>query len=291
MSFQVVETVVNAFRFGKPRLADADVPSVAINIDKSLDWTVEFQPGSWTRILNNLVGNALKYTESGLIAILLEIESPVSYSEDLGLRKIRLTVRDTGIGMSTHFISRELYTPFKQANSHAPGTGLGLSIVRRICKDSGAQLNITSELGEGTCATVDMQARFVAKHGASASRGLNVDRFHLLTPTNSAQLNSRSVAPSVVRTAADWLGCKTIQGPSCEDESGSVVYAIAEEDLSAWTAQAKQVDVAGKISHILILGQNMRSVSFEASGQDLPFIPVFVHQPYVQAISVPVCTF
>jgi anti-sigma regulatory factor (Ser/Thr protein kinase) len=247
------------------------------------------------------VGNALKYTETGIITI--SLGSLESEANNAGLQKIRLTVQDTGIGIAKSFLDRELYTPFKQENSHASGTGLGLSIVRRICKDGGAELNITSELGVGTCATVDFLARLVANPDSSASRGLNVDRFHWFTPAASAQPSLRSIAPSVVgklslrqialnianmfpfilqvHTARDWLECQTSQGPICEDDSGSTVYAIAEEDLSSLADQRiPKVNRAGKHpSHILILASSMTSVVFETESQDMPFTPVFVHQP------------
>lgn len=199
--------------------------------------------------------------------------------DETGLERLRLTVSDTGIGMSREFISRELYTPFKQADSHVSGTGLGLSIVKRICKDSGARLNITSELDVGTCATVDFNAHLDAAGGA-VSRDLNVDRFHLFTPDKSTRNPSTSVATGVMRMARDWLDCETTQGPICEDESGSIVYAIAEEDLLTWASQ-RVAQLTQSPSHILVLGQSMRSVSFDNPTQDLPFIPIFIHQPYV----------
>lgn len=66
------------------------------------------------------MGNALKYTETGVISVRLESKgSP----DDTGHEQLRLTVSDTGIGMAREFLSRELYTPFKQADSHASGTG------------------------------------------------------------------------------------------------------------------------------------------------------------------------
>lgn len=236
------------------------------------------QPGSWTRILNNLVGNCLKYTSSGLISIRLELKDPAP--QTVGLQNIRLTVQDTGIGMTQQFLARELYTPFKQADSHAAGTGLGLSIVRRICKDSGANLDITSELGVGTRAVVNIRARFVDDPATPPFRGLNVGRFHWFS-SNIPSPSSRSIAPTVIETAQDWLDCEMTQGPVCSDDSGSVVYAIAEEDLSTWVEQqTSQTTTSGtKPSHVLVMGQSMRSVSFEAPAESLPFTPIFIHQP------------
>lgn len=215
--------------------------------------------------------------------ITIRLEARGSSPEAAGLERIRLTVQDSGIGMTQNFIRRELYTPFKQANSHSSGTGLGLSIVKRICKDSGADLNITSELGIGTCAKVELQAFFVASTAESSTPSLNVDRFHLFTPEKSTHFAPRSVAPSVMQAAQEWLHCKTTQGPVCEDNSGAVVYCIAEEHLPLWASEvAPKLKHAGRRpSHILVLGLDMRSVTFDLPSQELSFMPVFVHQPYV----------
>ena len=66
----------------------------------------------------------------------VRIETGQSEPKDETFHSIRLIVQDTGIGIAKSFLSTELYTPFKQENTHSSGTGLGLSIVRQICKDS-----------------------------------------------------------------------------------------------------------------------------------------------------------
>jgi signal transduction histidine kinase len=104
------------------------------------------QSGSWTRIVTNLVGNALKYTEKGTISVSLEGGEQVGDST-ADTQPLTLIVEDSGIGISDTFLNNDLYTPFKQERSHTAGTGLGLSIVKQIAKELGAQLNVTSEVG------------------------------------------------------------------------------------------------------------------------------------------------
>lgn len=154
---EVVETVVSARRFerrnqtsrtstaesvvtgsgGETESLDAKgrhSVSVSVDIDWRDSWVIDISPGSWTRILTNLVGNALKYTPAGTVAVKLTT-GQVSRERGAHRGTIKLTVKDTGIGMSTQFLANGLYTPFKQADSHSTGTGLGLSIVKQIAKD------------------------------------------------------------------------------------------------------------------------------------------------------------
>lgn len=66
--------------------------------------------GGWTRIVTNLVGNALKYTLDGQISI--RLEDLGSSSAETG--PVQLVVEDTGIGMSESFITHSVFMPYKQ---------------------------------------------------------------------------------------------------------------------------------------------------------------------------------
>jgi hypothetical protein len=173
-----------------------------------------------------------------------------------------------------------MYTTFKYENTHFFGTGLGLSIVRQICKDMGAELKISSELGKGTRATVDLKVKFIAdpvdvtprtslrfaNAAFSSSRDLNVDYFCCITPDTST-LAFTSVEYNVCETAKDWLGCKTGRGLTPDAVGESVVDAIADEDLLRWTnegtesSRVRMVEIAKKASHVLLLARSLKSVA------------------------------
>ena len=94
-------------------------------------------------IINNLVGNAIKYSEKGIISIRLK-----------GIEEsIKLTVTDQGIGMSEEF-QRILFRPFEQeskGNSRIyEGTGLGLAITKNLVEVLGGSIYIKSQKEEGT---------------------------------------------------------------------------------------------------------------------------------------------
>lgn len=99
------------------------------------------------QVLTNLVGNAIKFTEFGQVALMTEITD-----ED---RHYCLTVRviDSGIGMSPEQVAG-LFTPFYQADSSITrrygGTGLGLTISQAFIKQMGGEIAVNSEPGVGT---------------------------------------------------------------------------------------------------------------------------------------------
>jgi signal transduction histidine kinase len=108
------------------------------------------------QITVNLLSNAVKYTPRG---------GTITYSSDSKLlpggklAACRLTVQDTGIGMSPEF-QRTMFEPFTQEHDNpnrvktTTGTGLGLSIVKKLVDLMGGTITVQSELGRGTAITV-----------------------------------------------------------------------------------------------------------------------------------------
>ena len=103
------------------------------------------------RVVTNLVGNAIKFTERG--------EVRVSIHGAPGYFAVR--VRDTGVGISDEFLP-ELYQAFKQeSNGHArshEGTGLGLAITKRLVDLMGGEIRVWSQKDEGTLFEVALPA-------------------------------------------------------------------------------------------------------------------------------------
>ena len=98
-------------------------------------------------IVNNLVGNAIKYSEKGMISVRLKRIGD----------KIELTVSDQGIGMSADF-QKILFKPFEQeskGNSRIyEGTGLGLAITKNLADILGGNIQVESLKEQGTKVTV-----------------------------------------------------------------------------------------------------------------------------------------
>ncbi len=103
------------------------------------------------QIIDNLVGNAQKFTSQGSVTLSIEGEE---FGEDYALR---LSVADTGIGLSPSQQSK-IFEPFTQADQSVTraygGTGLGLTICHSLAEQMGGEIEVTSERGKGSVFSV-----------------------------------------------------------------------------------------------------------------------------------------
>ncbi|MDD2897945.1 MAG: GAF domain-containing protein [Desulfuromonadaceae bacterium] len=117
----------------------ADVPSLLVG-----------DPFRLGQILNNLVSNAIKFTEQGRVAVSAVQVGATGHDA----AQIAFTVCDTGIGM-TREQQENIFTPYTQADSSTSrkygGTGLGLAIVKRLVELNQGVLQAESTLGQGSC--------------------------------------------------------------------------------------------------------------------------------------------
>ncbi|MDF2193760.1 ATP-binding protein [Paraflavitalea sp. CAU 1676] len=119
-----------------------------VEIDKGTPDILEGDPVRLTQILHNLLGNALKFTAEGTVALKVHV------AEQLGNNvKIRLVVSDTGIGIEPQKL-KHIFGRFEQADDTITrqygGTGLGLSIVRDLVQLQGGTIEVESNPGAGT---------------------------------------------------------------------------------------------------------------------------------------------
>jgi signal transduction histidine kinase/ActR/RegA family two-component response regulator len=105
-------------------------------------------PTRLRQICANLLSNAIKFTHSGQV----EISTELTLGEK-NRGRLTIRVKDTGVGIS-EAQQRHLFLPFNQADVSTTrkygGTGLGLSITRKICQLMGGDVEVSSELGQGS---------------------------------------------------------------------------------------------------------------------------------------------
>ena len=110
--------------------------------------TLRSDPLRLSQVLLNLAGNAVKFTETGSIALRIRV-----LRQDAGAAVLRCEVQDSGIGISAADQAR-LFTAFEQADSGMTrkygGTGLGLAISKRLVKLMGGEIGVVSEPGQGS---------------------------------------------------------------------------------------------------------------------------------------------
>lgn len=145
-------------QFNVSQLLGDVVESFALNAEKNntqliLDTTqvssndIVCDPSRLRQILNNLIGNAVKFTQDGQVLV------TASIAETLDATYLECAIIDTGIGISEEK-QKPLFDSFTQADASTTrqygGTGLGLAIVKQLCELMGGEVNVNSLPGEGS---------------------------------------------------------------------------------------------------------------------------------------------
>ena len=116
--------------------------------ESTLPASVEADPKRLRQILINLIGNAVKFTNTGKVSLHVSTLPATNNSQ----AHLRFEIIDTGIGISPEDLER-IFLPFEQV-SHgqvtSEGTGLGLSISRQLVEGMGGQIQAESEVGVGS---------------------------------------------------------------------------------------------------------------------------------------------
>jgi two-component system sensor histidine kinase/response regulator len=175
MSADSLITVVNdILDFSKIEAGKIELESIDFNLRDCLEWTLktlalradekrlellcEVAPevpglmrGDSSRlrqVVINLVGNAIKFTDEGEVALKVHIESEEGHD-----RILRFTISDTGIGIPPEK-HQSIFDPFSQADTSTTrkygGTGLGLTISARLVEMMGGKIWVESEPGRGS---------------------------------------------------------------------------------------------------------------------------------------------
>src|SRR5947209_4180422 len=125
--------------------AEARKLEIAAYVDERLPMQVVGDAARLRQVLLNLAGNAIKFTSTGGVALIVE--------PGIWPNEISFLVRDTGIGVAREARER-IFREFEQADERIGrtygGTGLGLSISERIIKRMGGRITLESDLGKGS---------------------------------------------------------------------------------------------------------------------------------------------
>ncbi|RKR00329.1 ATP-binding protein [Maricaulis maris] len=150
----------------------AEAKGVALTVNNQLGEPafVSGDPIRLRQVINNLLGNAVKFTHTGRISVSL---ATVGEVRD-GKTRIRFAVRDTGIGIPGNK-QDAIFDPFKQVDASVTrsygGTGLGLAICRRLVAKMDGKITLSSKMGRGSTFTVDVpMERVVASEPDVAKR-------------------------------------------------------------------------------------------------------------------------
>ena len=172
-----------------------------------------------SQVLNNLVGNAVKFTDRGEIHLHVE---PVERDERQAL--LRFTVRDTGIGLSEEQLAR-LFRPFMQADGSTTrrygGTGLGLTICRHLVEMMDGEIVASGAPGEGCTFT------FTARLGLGEERRNLTERHHL-QGLKVLVVDDQETSRQILRTMIEFWSGRSVALTSGERVIDEIERAEAE---------------------------------------------------------------
>ena len=173
--------------------ADEKSLDLELVVGQSVPTGLVGDPARIRQVLNNLIGNAIKFTKRGSVRILLEAERATD-----GIVPVRWTVIDTGIGVSEDK-QVSIFDAFHQADGSTTrlygGTGLGLAISRRLVKAMRGRIDLESRVGQGASFSFELVLKLASESASEA-------------------------------------GSAPLFGPVCQREGRSVRLLVVEDDMN-----------------------------------------------------------
>ncbi|MDR0456733.1 MAG: response regulator [Treponema sp.] len=164
-----------------------------LQVDENIPTTLFGDELRIKQIMNNLLSNAFKYTDSGNVSLSVTTE----YAEKEERTALVFRVSDTGQGMTTEQIDRlfDEYTRFNtKANRTVIGTGLGMSITKHLVQMMNGEITVKSEQGKGSVFTVRLpQGTVAGSEVLGRELAENLEQFRL---GKAVQLKK---APQIIR--------------------------------------------------------------------------------------------
>lgn len=216
-------------------------------------WRYPVYAGAWRRVVMNLFGNALKYTESGYIRLFMKKDT-MKTSDDKSTPAVCITISDSGRGMSQDFLLHHLYIPFLQEDTQAPGLGVGLHLVHQIVKSLNGKIHFRSEVGKGTDVDVILPICELKPAPSLPSpyvdlrerlKGMTVSFF-----TQSFTRDNLGIRPEVFdeirstlsRMVGEWFGLQVLSKDELKQQQADFLI-VTEHEYRSLAHQSTESDV------------------------------------------------
>ncbi|CAP95682.1 Pc21g07850 [Penicillium rubens Wisconsin 54-1255] len=273
-----------------------DELSVVVNIEQSSSWNIRSVAGAWRRIVMNLLGNAMKWTQIGLIEVSLSRVAAQTKTEP---HLVHLRVTDTGKGIAQDFLRNSAFSPFTQEDALSEGVGLGLSVVHKLVTFLSGHLKITSEKGVGTQVDVYIPAQRPEDHVPAElfddASSLGIERHKdtlkacligfngcpdltetptgILSPDAKRKLSIEDTLSSIFRAQFGW---HIVLAESLEKGEGDIAVIEEAKFNSILNDQSPSTMNAGHhFKFFIVLGSTTSSL-----GSSLPPNAFLMAQPY-----------
>ncbi|KAK6842946.1 hypothetical protein PG987_003806 [Apiospora arundinis] len=253
MSIPTGNSNIEAFgqhsKLGCPIDISNESPSVYLDVDPIHDISCRTEAGALRRIIMNLLGNSLKYTNRGYIYVSLRKQDS---------NNVLLVVSDSGKGISDDFLHHHLFSAFSQEDTLNPGTGLGLKLVQQITKVLGGSIHVESQVSRGT--TVSVTLPLLSPYGTVEKDSVFKERVE--------KLRGLRVSLRGFKNTVEAVGLPGRTPPS----EMSLMEGLCRHWLHLDVLKPGSRDVRPDI--ILCTDQSLEELAIEGSGATLP--PVVV---------------
>ncbi|MDH3661883.1 MAG: response regulator [Alphaproteobacteria bacterium] len=177
IDFDLVNVVERTIDILRPR-AEGKGLALELDIAPDVPKALSGDPGRLRQLLVNLLGNAVKFTDTGQVSLAIR-----PLADEGGRVTLGLTVEDTGIGIPDH-LKDSLFTPYAQADPSVPrlygGSGLGLTICKRLVKLMEGAIRVDSSEGKGTVFYLDLPFEKASSEHAALPPSGQIAGLHIL---------------------------------------------------------------------------------------------------------------
>ncbi|MDR1652627.1 MAG: response regulator [Prevotellaceae bacterium] len=199
------------------------------------------------QIVNNLISNALKFTEEG------EINLETKLEQTNGKKELVFSIRDTGIGISPEDLHR-LFNEFERIQSsevqHIEGSGLGLSISHKLATLLDGQITVQSEKGKGSTFRLTIPALDVKMLGGSSQNAVN--------QRNTKQKLLFVDDDLLMLKVYEEMTKKTGYDPYTTDKANQIVNILENNDIDIVFCDIKMPEING-FALVETVKQNVKS--------------------------------
>ncbi len=233
----LMEEVVSIFR----RDAEQHGVSLELHMAADLPLFIETDSTRLRQILFNLVGNAVKFTDSGYIRIFVERTVDGARSQDADPESLlEFRVEDTGIGIAQDDQLR-IFQLFSQADASTTrkygGAGLGLAISQRLCQMLGGEIRVQSTPGKGSQFSfkIVVHSRNAAAESSLANRTPRQEKIAKQHPLNILVAEDNPTSAQLLQSMLARFGYEAdlaMNGQECIDKIKERPYQVVFMDIN-----------------------------------------------------------
>ncbi|KAE8154068.1 hypothetical protein BDV25DRAFT_167777 [Aspergillus avenaceus] len=263
-----------------------------VDIEWQHSWQFSVYAGAWRRVVMNLFGNALKYTNTGYIRLLMQRDTLTKNGQS-PVPAVRITISDSGRGMSQDFLIHHLYSAFLQEDNTSPGLGVGLHLVHQIVRSLDGQIKFNSEVDRGTQVDVILPVTQPEQSIPSPSpyaplkdklNGMTISLFTRSSQLGDLGFDSRvfdDILTNLGNMTSGWFGLHVLTPEQLGNEQPDFVI-VTEHEYRNYYQQGSNVPVEGSTeirpSYPLIV-LSARTSSWKTLGESVDDSVIFLTQP------------